>query len=1003
MKRIIEQVYATFTARRLLIILIINTIFFVKEHLVVLLINKFLTVPDDFSNYFIDTIFVFVALCFSLWFIYLFLRKNYKASYAQIVGAIAAIFLIIYFYKKADEYDWNYPTLFVSSIEYIWLIITPLFVFLFFNFRSIIYPVKRNEEHISPKHQLVQDNPKSILEEDLLGYARVVDELFSILISQKSNKSITIGLVGPWGNGKSSIIQMLLDKLSPELSVSDKFSKIFKREFTDEYLLIHFLPYLNHQEEDLISEFFRQLSSKLRPYNGKLSNLVLEYSKRLVDVYNNNINLNFFDKHISSFEKTSAKEMYDDINERLKETEKKIIVFVDDLDRLNSKEILQVLKLIRNSADFTNVIFIVAMDKAYVIKLLTKKEEILNARFIDKFFQLEVYLPEIKKTKLREIFTKLLTENRSGFGSNYIMDVENAIGDKGNLFDDYVENIRDVKRIVNQILYEYKRLEGVIDLKDFMNYTYLKLKFPWIISFLKNNRTRVLRSDNTGKKYLLRKLPKDDSDRELDFFASLSDKVYNYEILKKYEIHKDFFKNKEEKFDPIIDSVENKYLILKTLSYLFGDDNNLDNVNSIRNIRNFMMLMEQRVFDDYLDESELDNLFSVTDNEINEELKKLKEANKTEQVLDRLSYFSVGVPKQMERALNILGLLYQKHRFYNLYEQVISDVIVSIINGAESLVKEEPNRKEEFKNAIINGLLNSTMLLSKTKIEIILDLFSSQNILNHLGFKKSRIIHILSDHYDKYLTENDGVTWNVNESEFHRIYYDIIEIEEIKNDVHSKLRDFWERNSIKMLCAQSLNFSNSSLKAFVVSDVVVEIFGSFMGFKRFVENHKESCDPEIIEYINFLNISMFTDFRFYIIFEFKKFHLMIKRIKSQEGNTRIFKTDQFENKQQLLFLHDDPKLNGNIISSLSWFDAKGFTNARCFGGTGWFSLFLTVQNPPNIDMIKEAAEQIKLLSQINATNPILVNQVINEEDLFSEQPFISNDYTMHLFSIQPYI
>lgn len=1003
MKKIIELFHSKITARRLLIILITSTIFFVKEDLVVKLINKFLIVPKDFSNYFADTIFVVVALCFISRFVYLFLRRNYKASYSQVLGAIASIFLIIYFYNKADENYWNYPTLFNSNIEYIWLIIIPLFVFLFFNFRSLIYPVKKNEEHISLRHKLVQDNPKSILELDLLGYTGIVEELFSILISQKSDKSITIGLVGPWGNGKSSIIQMLLDKLSPELSVSDKFSKIFKREFTDEYLLIHFLPYLNHQEDDLISEFFRQLSTKLRPYNGKLSNLVLEYSKRLVNVYKNNINLNFFDKHISSFEKTSAKEMYDDINELLKETDKKIIVFVDDLDRLNSKEILQVLKLIRNSADFTNVIFLVAMDKAYVVKLLTKKEEILNARFIDKFFQLEVYLPEIKKTKLREIFINLLADNGSGFSSNYIRDVNKAIKEKGNLFDDYVENIRDVKRVVNQILYEYKQLEGAIDLKDFMNFTYLKLKFPSIISFLKNNRASVLKSDRTGKKYLLRKSPLEDSKQEIDFFDTFSDKVYNYEGLKKYKIHNNFFNDKKEEFDPIVDGAENKYLILKTLSYLFGDDNNLDNVNSIKNIRNFMMLMEQRIFDDYLDESELDNLFIVTDNEIDEELRKLKEANKIEQVLDRLEYFIVSDTEQMESALNILGLLYQKHNFYKVYEQTISDVILSILNGVVSLIKEEPDRREEFKNSIFSGLLNSSLLAHLNKIEIISDLWLNNNILTELGFTEEEIMKTLLDHYENYLIENDGVNWTVNKNEFHRVYYDIIQIEEIKNDVHSKLRDFWERNSIKMLCAQSLNFSNSSLKAFVVSDVVVEIFGSFMGFKRFVENHADSCDPGIIEYINFINISMFTDFRFYIIFEFKKFDLMIERIKSQEGNKRVFKTDQFENKQQLLFLHDAPILNENIISHISWFDAKGFTNARCFRGTGWFSLFLTVQNPPNIDMIKEAAEQIKILSQINAANPILVHQELSEEDLFSGKPFISNDFTMHLFSIQPNI
>ena len=105
-------------------------------------------------------------------------------------------------------------------------------------------------------------------------------KLYQILINQESRKSLTIGLVGPWGNGKSSIIQMLLDKFEPNLSYKERFNQIFNKDLLDDYLIIHFLPYLNHQEEDLIKEFFRALSSKLKPYNGKLSNLVLEYSKQ---------------------------------------------------------------------------------------------------------------------------------------------------------------------------------------------------------------------------------------------------------------------------------------------------------------------------------------------------------------------------------------------------------------------------------------------------------------------------------------------------------------------------------------------------------------------------------------------------------------------------------------------------------------------------------------------------------------------------------------------------
>ena len=986
----------TFTARRTIIILVISSVFFIKIQWVVALIEKYLMVPKDFSNSILDTVFIIFTICFSFWFIYIFLRKNYKASFIQILGSIVVVFLLAYFLNKSDYNHWKYHSLFDSDFEYIWLIIIPLLVFIFFHFRSLIYPFKNNDDHFSLGHRLIHDNPKVKDEEDLLGYSVVVEELFKTLTSQKSEKSITVGLVGPWGNGKSSIIQMLIDKISPEKPIKNIFKSIFKRNYLDEYLFIHFLPYLNHQEEDLISEFFRQLSTKLKPYNGKLSNLVLEYSKRLVDVYKNNINVNFFDKHISSFDKTSAKEMYDDINNRLKETNKKVIVFVDDLDRLNSKEILQVLKLIRNSADFTNVIFLVAMDKAYVVKLLTKKQEVLDARFIDKFFQLEVYLPEIKKAKLREVFKELLIENAYRFGANYERDVDKAIGEKGNLFNDYIENIRDVKRTVNQILYEYKQVEGAIDLKDFMNFTYFKLKFPTMISYLRNNRIRLLKSDRSGKNYNLRKLTPTETGADFDFFAHITDKSYKYELLQNYEVFSDFFddNDKTAAYDSVVQGKENKLLVLKTLSFLFGDDNSIQNVNSIMNITNFMMLMEQRVYEDYLEEIEFENLFRTDLNEIGDQLDNLNANNKIEQVLDRLSYFSFELSEKLTIALNILGLLYEKNQDYKIYEQTIQSVIGSIIYDAEKIINEKLERKEEFKNAIIKGLLNSTNLSSKTKIMVTTDLWLSQDLTKELSFTEAEISEILLDNYEDFLRENDNVDWDVNDSRFFVVYNQLISIPNIKNDIHVKLKAYLERNSIKLFCAQSLNFSTSSLKALQLSDIVVEIFGSFMNFKNFVENHGESSDPEIIEYIKFLDISMYTNFKAFLIFEFEVFELMKKRVISQKDNKRFLKNDQFENLHQILFLFDDIALKEKITSNINLFHEIGLIYVTCFDDSNWFSLFATIPELSDTDLARKAADVINSLVGSDSIE-------INDEDLNSGEPFFNEGFTVRLFSIQP--
>jgi len=59
--------------------------------------------------------------------------------------------------------------------------------------------------------------------------------------------------------------------------------------------------------------------------------------------------------------------LYDDINEIIEKIDRKLFVFVDDIDRLNKAEILETLRILRNIAGFKNVIFICGFDRDYVI------------------------------------------------------------------------------------------------------------------------------------------------------------------------------------------------------------------------------------------------------------------------------------------------------------------------------------------------------------------------------------------------------------------------------------------------------------------------------------------------------------------------------------------------------------------------------------------------------------------------------------------------------------
>ena len=91
------------------------------------------------------------------------------------------------------------------------------------------------------------EKPIILGKEDLLGRAKVANELSREIKSYKNEDSLTIGIVGKWGSGKTSFINMVLENF----------------EENDDYIIIKFNPWNISSRKQLISDFFLQLSNNI--------------------------------------------------------------------------------------------------------------------------------------------------------------------------------------------------------------------------------------------------------------------------------------------------------------------------------------------------------------------------------------------------------------------------------------------------------------------------------------------------------------------------------------------------------------------------------------------------------------------------------------------------------------------------------------------------------------------------------------------------------------------
>lgn len=94
----------------------------------------------------------------------------------------------------------------------------------------------------------------------------------------------------------------------------------------------------------------------------------------------------------------------------LKILPKKVVVFLEDFDRLFKEEIIEVFKLIDGNAAFPNLVFLTAYDKAYIVKTIGSNLEDGASLFSDKFFDMEVIVPLRPYQQIFDFLSKHLLE-----------------------------------------------------------------------------------------------------------------------------------------------------------------------------------------------------------------------------------------------------------------------------------------------------------------------------------------------------------------------------------------------------------------------------------------------------------------------------------------------------------------------------------------------------------------------------------------------------------------
>jgi len=323
---------------------------------------------------------------------------------------------------------------------------------------------------------LSADRPGDDPNSDRLGYAPFAKRL-ALGISRLSRAvGQVVALYGGWGFGKTTMLNYVrhfLNGMGP----------------SEQPIIVSYNPWWFSGHEDLVRAFFGQLRAKLenqREFPSEVRTRLADFAEALSDVP-----LPYFNwgKLVGRAIRPSPKDierLKGDIAAALRAQPRRILVMIDDIDRLTSEEIRQVFRAVKSVGDFPNVTYLMAFDKRVVARSLGELQGGSGEDYLEKIVQIPFELPLVDRMAIRGLFFEkadviLAGIDPKSFDQTYW----------GNMFfegiDKFLETPRDVVRFTNVLAVTLRAVIGEVNPVDFIAVESLRMFCPEVYDTIKNN------------------------------------------------------------------------------------------------------------------------------------------------------------------------------------------------------------------------------------------------------------------------------------------------------------------------------------------------------------------------------------------------------------------------------------------------------------------------------------------------------------------------------------
>lgn len=338
------------------------------------------------------------------------------------------------------------------------------------------------------------DSPVRKKEDDLLDrYKFAIGIVKGLLRTFNTGQdSLTIGLNGEWGSGKSSILEFIQSEIESQTQEESQSNIVFR-----------FNPWVYTEQTDLQKSFLLQLGIHLRTVNPQLKKLgddiiLISSIIEIANVLNPEILTNkligsgtrIIQKLATRIGKEpSLQRLKEQIDEILEISSIKVFIIIDDIDRLIPSEIVNICRLVNLNANFKNTFFFLSYDKTVVINALNSKLKIDGELFLEKIIQLDYTLPKVESEFIENIFF----ENFKKFVPNHEDTFKHELSRIWEIgLGEYFSNLRHIYRYFNALEIRYPEIYKDVNIIDFAAIEAIRIFDSKGYDWIYYNRERLL-------------------------------------------------------------------------------------------------------------------------------------------------------------------------------------------------------------------------------------------------------------------------------------------------------------------------------------------------------------------------------------------------------------------------------------------------------------------------------------------------------------------------------